>query len=527
MASTTSHRSPGRRQLRAVVLTASAIGVTGLLVAGFVATSAQATTTDLACGRPATASSNSASAAHAVDCAAGTAWQSSAARPQQLQVDLGSSVAVDHVTVTWGAGYATSYKVRTAPDGASWHTVAQRKAGHGGTETVALPAGTHTRWVQLYLSRYAGSAGFAIGEFGVYGEAAPGPTPTGSPTPTATASPSPSPSPDPPPTGGGGRTVPVSTADQLTAALAGARPGDTIKLAAGQYSGAFFATTSGTATHPVTLTGPATAVLSSPGILSCDPNVPSSPAGLMYCGYGLHLNRVSYWRLTGFTVANSPKGIILDGSSHNVLDGVTVHDTGDEGVHFRAGSADNVIQNSTVHDTGRNQPGFGEGLYFGSAKSNWVKYGENGTGPDHSDRNQALNNHIGPNVAAESVDIKEGTVGGVVRGNTLDGRGMQGANFADALIDVKGSGYTISGNHGSYSGGSVLTDGNQVHQIVAPYGCANVFQGNDLNLGGASGYGFNVTDQSRCRTDPNVVYASNTVTGAAKGLTNVPVTAGG
>jgi hypothetical protein len=197
-------------------------------------------------------------------------------------------------------------------------------------------------------------------------------------------------------------------------------------------------------------------------------------------------------------------------------------------VHFRTSSTDNVLQNATVHDTGRNQPGFGEGLYFGSAQSNWSKYGENGgTGPDRSDRNQALNNHFGPNVAAEHIDIKEGTVGGSVRGNTFDGRGISGANFADSWIDVKGSGYTLAGNHGTDSGGGALLDGYQVHQIVAGAGCGNAFQGNDSDLGGGAGYAINVTDQSSCGADPNVVYASNTVANAGKGLTNIPVTPGG
>jgi parallel beta-helix repeat protein len=325
----------------------------------------------------------------------------------------------------------------------------------------------------------------------------------------------------------GTRAVQVSTGAQLSAALANARPGDTISLAAGRYDGAFFATASGTANAPITLTGPRSAVLSNSGG-GCDPHVPSSPKAISYCGFGLHLNRVSYWQLKGFAVTNSAKGIVLDGSSHNVIDGVEVSKTGDEGVHFRTSSSDNVLQNSAVHDTGVKQPGFGEGLYFGSAKSNWSKYGENGgKGPDRSDRNQAVNNRFGPNVAAEHIDIKEGTVGGAVRGNTFDGRGMSGANFSDSWIDVKGSGYTLTGNHGTNSGGKVLVDGYQVHQIVSGSGCGNVFRGNDSDLGGGSGYAINVTSQPKCSGSPNVVFSSNTVAHARKGLTNIPVTQGG
>jgi F5/8 type C domain len=497
------------------------VATAALLAAGLIGGSpAGAATTDLACGRPASASSNSAAAANAVDCAAGTVWQSGTGKPQQLQVDLDSARPVHRVTVVWGPGYATSYKVRTSPDGIVWHTVVQDQAGHGGTATLPLPSGTGTRWIQLYLSQHAGTAGFTVDELEVFGTPAPGPSGSGTPTPSPTRSPTPSPT----PTGSGGRTVPVSTAAQLTAALADAQPGDTISLAAGTYDGAFYATASGTVSAPITLTGPGSATLSNTHG-RCDPNVPAAPDGIAYCGFGLHLNRVLYWRLAGFAITGANKGVVLDGSTHNVIDGVQVYGIGNEAVHFRASSSDNVLENSTVHDTGLSAAAFGEGLYVGSAQSNWSRYGENGgTGPDRSDRNQVLDNHFGPNVAAEHVDVKEGTVDGVVSGNTFDGRGISGENFADSWIDVKGSGYTLSGNHGSYSGATVLTDGYQVHQILPGGGCGNLFRGNDSDLGGASGYAIDVTDQSTCPARPNVVYGSNTVHNAGKGLTNIPVT---
>ena len=62
---------------------------------------------------------------------------------------------------------------------------------------------------------------------------------------------------------------------------------------------------------------------------------------------------------------------------------------------------------------------------------------------------------------------------------------------------------------------------------MAGAGCGNTFRGNDSDLGGASGYAINVTDQSSCSGSPNVVFASNTVAGAGKGLTNILVTPGG
>ncbi|MEV6231410.1 hypothetical protein AB0L88_26505 [Saccharopolyspora shandongensis] len=80
-----------------------------------------------------------------------------------------------------------------------------------------------------------------------------------------------------------------------------------------------------------------------------------------------------------------------------------MRNTRDEGVHFRATSSDNVIQRSFVHDTGTEQPQYGEGVYFGSAESNWDKYGDTPGQPDRSDRNQSLDNRLGPAAARQAV----------------------------------------------------------------------------------------------------------------------------
>ena len=62
--------------------------------------------------------------------------------------------------------------------------------------------------------------------------------------------------------------------------------------------------------------------------------------------------------------------------------------------------------------------------------------------PDHRDRNQVLRNEIWA-TTSESIDIKEGTSGGLIEGNRFDGSGLSGA---DSWVDVKGNGYTILGN---------------------------------------------------------------------------------
>ncbi|SCE10204.1 Right handed beta helix region [Streptomyces sp. DvalAA-14] len=495
---TARHRMPGRRGRAA----GAAAGIGALVAAGAVSLAAAGTSSaatisgDLACGKAASATSTAAGTAAAVtDCDTSTSWQSSASTPQELKVDLGATTGVDHVTVAWGAGYATTFKVRTSANGTSWHTETQVAGGTGGTQSVALPAGTATRWIELYAEHYAsGAAGFTVSEFEVFGAAG-----TTTPPPTSPPTTPPTTPPTSPPTSG--RTVPVSTAAQLTAALADARPGDTIKLADGTYAGQFTATVKATAAAPVVLTGSAKAVLTSNG----------------GNGYGLWLNGAPYWQVKGITVANSTKGIVMDASPHVTLDGVSVHDIGYEGVHFRSGSDHGLIQNSDVHDTGTTHPDYGEGVYIGSANSNWGQYA-GPTGVDASDYVQVLNNTIGPNVAAEGIDIKEGTHDGVIRGNTLDGTGEKNQNSGDSTIDVKGDNYVLDGNVVS----NPYTDGFQVHNVYDPYGCGNTFTDNKFTLGSAPGYGINVTDNSGCATK-NTVSSSNTDTGG-KGLTNIAVT---
>lgn len=325
----------------------------------------------------------------------------------------------------------------------------------------------------------------------------------------------------------GGGTVDVATAAQLQAALAAAAPGQTIRLAAGTYRGSFVVNArAGTASQRITLSGPRDAVLVNDGPTGEAPSCPAPTAG-WDSGYGLWLFGSPYWNLTGFTVRESKKGIVLDNSHHTTIDGLSVHHVDEEAVHFRRSSADGIIRNSTITDTGLVQPGYGEGVYLGSANSNWACHGNSG-GIDRSDRVQVLDNKIGPNVAAEAVDVKEGTYDGVIRGNTFDGQGITGQNSADSWVDVKGIGYLVEDNTGTFRSPGTFAHGYETHNTsttpTLPNGCGNTWRNNRSDLGGVGQYAINITSVSKCSAMPNVVYASNTVTGAVKGLTNAPVT---
>ncbi|MBJ7000549.1 MULTISPECIES: right-handed parallel beta-helix repeat-containing protein [Streptomyces] len=287
-------------------------------------------------------------------------------------------------------------------------------------------------------------------------------------------------------------TVEVTTAAQLKTALANARPGATIHLADGTYKGNFNATAPATASARITLTGSAEAVLTASG------------------GYGLHLNGASYWTVSGLTVTGGQKGIMIDASQGVIVDGVTVHGLAMEGVHFRDSSTDGVIRNSRIYDTGNDGGGKGEGVYVGTAN----------TLSDNSDRVQILDNTIGPDVGGENVDVKEGTTGTRIIGNTFDGSGLTGANYDDSWVDVKGNDVLVQNNTGTRTS----NDGYQTHTQQPGWGCGTVFKDNHSTLTGATGPTQLAVDVTNYGTDcKTTVYTSNTVTGG-KGLTNIGVT---
>lgn len=257
---------------------------------------------------------------------------------------------------------------------------------------------------------------------------------------------------------GRGATTSVTDTSELERALSAARPGETIRMAAGTYDPVVISR-SGTASAPITLTGPTSAVITGGDK-----------------GYTVHLDGASHWQLVGFAVSGGGKGIMTDGSTGLLLDSLTVSDTGDEAVHFRGGSSNNTIQRSTIRNTGLNQPEFGEGVYVGSAKSNWKKY--SGGQPDLSMNNRVVGNTF-QRITAENVDVKEETGGTLIAGNRFDGSAISGENFADSVVDVKGYDGTVTGN---------VTTGNapalkniiETHVITEPEtsGCGNRIENN-------------------------------------------------
>jgi hypothetical protein len=289
-------------------------------------------------------------------------------------------------------------------------------------------------------------------------------------------------------------TVRVGTARELQRALDRAVKGQRIWLADGVYQGEFVLRRSGTASRRIALCGSRNAVLRGDTLKE---------------GYVLHLDGADHWTLSGFSLTNGEKGIMADRAADNIIQGIDVHHIGHEGIHLRAFSTGNLVQGNLVHDTGLRKAKYGEGVYVGSAHSNWCEH--SGCKPDRSDRNRILGNRIGPDVTAEGIDLKEGTSSGLVSGNDFIGRNMTGA---DSWVDVKGNAWTVRGNRGSLS----PQDGFQVHVEAPGWGRGNEIAGNSGDLGTDGEYGVRVDNDARGTR----VGCDNRFSGAGKGLSNIP-----
>jgi hypothetical protein len=290
------------------------------------------------------------------------------------------------------------------------------------------------------------------------------------------------------------RLVPVSTASQLTSAITNARPGDLIELAAGTYTGYWSITTSGTSTSRIVLCGPRTANLGGTGTAP-------SPINLRV--------QASNWTLQGFTISNAFQPLFLIGAQNVTVKGLEIYNIGQEAIHLHTGAKNNLIEDNYIHDTGKTNPQYGEGVYVGSAQSHWVS----GT-PDRTDNTTVRNNIIGPNIGAQMVDVKEGTTGTIVSGNTFNGLGS--SVNQDAWVNVYGNQSQVLNNTGT----TARVHGVKVETLVTGWGAYNVFHGNAWDLRGATGYGFRVGGGTPASTVD--LGCDNSVTNADSGFATVP-----
>lgn len=221
------------------------------------------------------------------------------------------------------------------------------------------------------------------------------------------------------------------TTEEIISALDNAIPGDVIYIKPGTYSkkslknqAYFFSDNSGTASKPITING----------------NDVTLKGNSISKGSVLRL-KGNYWVIKGLSITNGLKGILLDQSSYNKIANVNVFKIGNEAIHLRDNSNHNLITHCKIWDTGIINPGFGEGIYIGSDNKAWLKYSAK------NDNNIIDNSEFGPNIRAESIDIKEGTQKTQVKNSKFIGKGISGQNSATSFISVKGVKNKIFSNY--------------------------------------------------------------------------------
>jgi beta-glucosidase len=159
-----------KRLRAAIALSLFALYLLPTLPARAATTPSACGTADAAQGRPATASSTENATAFpagaAVDGDTGTRWSSAFSDPQWLQVDLGSSVTVCQVVITWETAYATAFQVQTSADASTWTSIYSTTAGTGGTQTLDV-TGTG-RYLRIYGTTRATQYGYSIWELAVH-----------------------------------------------------------------------------------------------------------------------------------------------------------------------------------------------------------------------------------------------------------------------------------------------------------------------------------------------------------------------
>ena len=111
-------------------------------------------------------------ATEAVDNDTRSRWASvSGAGSQWLRVDLGAPQKVTRVRLMWEKAYATSYRIQTSADAASWTDLHTVRAADGGTDDLKGLRGAG-RYVRVLATQRGSTAGYSLWEMQVYG---PGP----------------------------------------------------------------------------------------------------------------------------------------------------------------------------------------------------------------------------------------------------------------------------------------------------------------------------------------------------------------
>jgi hypothetical protein len=141
--------------------------------------------TDVARGKLATASSSESAlfgAGNVVDGNPTTRWGSAFSDPQWVQVDLGQTYNINHVSLNWEAACAASYQIQTSTNGTTWTTVYNRT--NGTSEHIDVAVTASARYVRVNGTARASAWGYSMYDLQVFSTSGATPSPTPTPTPT-------------------------------------------------------------------------------------------------------------------------------------------------------------------------------------------------------------------------------------------------------------------------------------------------------------------------------------------------------
>lgn len=139
---------------------------------GAQATSGTCSATNLAQGKPATASSSESSGMQpgaAVDGNTSTRWSSAFSDAQWLQVDLGTSQKICQLGLLWEGAYGKAFQIQVSNDATNWTTIYSTTNGTGSTQTLMPTVSASGRYVRMNGTQRATGYGYSLYEFRVFG----------------------------------------------------------------------------------------------------------------------------------------------------------------------------------------------------------------------------------------------------------------------------------------------------------------------------------------------------------------------
>ena len=267
------------------------------------------------------------------------------------------------------------------------------------------------------------------------------------------------------------KQVNVSTTTELTSATLNAKAGDTIWVASGKYElpssncqndkfvnetgrdcGRIWLGADGTKNNPIVLAG-------------SDPaNPPEIYGTAVNSNYGIHVTG-NYVVLKNLKIHTFSKGVVFDNSVGALMEDCEVYHTGTELVHVRDSSQQVTLNRNFIHGSGYEIAQYGEGIYVGTYNTGWASsqqadrdagfWGADASQHRYSGYDWRVNDtkitcNIVKATTAENIDVKEGTIRGIVQGNMFiaDSTNYDGkVDHYDANIDMKGASWSVTGNY--------------------------------------------------------------------------------